>query len=91
MPSISKQTIKQKLLLPEPVWLQNTYKLLNNEKKMGPDLGDFGLFSDPTKMLCVLLSQPPTPPPSTHTAHTAHTAGHQMKAAFGTLACFGTQ
>jgi hypothetical protein len=48
MPSISKQTIKQKLSLPEPVWLQNTYKLLNN-KKRGPDLGDFGLFSDPMK------------------------------------------
>jgi hypothetical protein len=49
MPSVSKQTIKQKLSLPEPVWLQNTYKLPNNEKKTGPDLGDFGLFSDPTK------------------------------------------
>jgi hypothetical protein len=43
MLSVSKQTIKQKLSHPKPVWLQNTYKLPNN-KKRGPDLGYFGLF-----------------------------------------------
>jgi hypothetical protein len=29
MPSVSKQTIKQKLSLPEPVWLQNTHGLIS--------------------------------------------------------------
>ncbi len=56
MPSISMQTIKQKLLLPKPVWLQNTHKLLNNGKKKGAWFRGLWPVFGPNKFLFSMLS-----------------------------------